>query len=162
MFNHNQLNQVEKLIAARFFNIRSFFDNYINENNLEKHTCPGCGYPTLSERGSYEICSICNWEDDNQDDDDADSIWGGPNGKLSLTQNRITIGKVLNGNSEWMSPDKAYAEKILKTISHFEQKQKEIGRKMTGDETLQHPLFEAWRQIEKELQSEIQRINKSA
>jgi hypothetical protein len=28
-------------------------------------TCPCCGYRTLSEfPGSYEICSICFWEDD--------------------------------------------------------------------------------------------------
>ncbi|WP_198674015.1 CPCC family cysteine-rich protein [Chitinophaga alhagiae] len=27
-------------------------------------TCPCCGYITLSERGGYEICPICFWEDD--------------------------------------------------------------------------------------------------
>jgi len=31
--------------------------------------CPGCGLPTLNARsGGYEICQICNWEDDSQDD----------------------------------------------------------------------------------------------
>jgi Cysteine-rich CPCC len=31
-----------------------------------KLTCPCCGYRTLSEEcyGSYEVCSICDWEDD--------------------------------------------------------------------------------------------------
>ncbi|WP_212972005.1 CPCC family cysteine-rich protein [Bacillus sp. J14TS2] len=31
-----------------------------------KYTCPCCGYKTLEEEppGSYEICSICFWEDD--------------------------------------------------------------------------------------------------
>ena len=30
------------------------------------YPCPCCGYKTLSEeeRGSYEICSMCGWEDD--------------------------------------------------------------------------------------------------
>lgn len=30
------------------------------------YTCPCCGYKTLSEerRGSYDICGICGWEDD--------------------------------------------------------------------------------------------------
>ena len=27
-------------------------------------TCPCCGYITLSERGTYEICPVCYWEDD--------------------------------------------------------------------------------------------------
>lgn len=32
-----------------------------------KYTCPCCGYKTLEEEspGSYEICSICKWENDN-------------------------------------------------------------------------------------------------
>lgn len=31
------------------------------------YTCPCCGYKTLEEEppGSYEICPICYWEDDN-------------------------------------------------------------------------------------------------
>ncbi|MFD0321268.1 CPCC family cysteine-rich protein [Lysobacter gummosus] len=50
--------------------------------------CPCCGGETLDERGQYEICSVCHWEDDGQDDDDADEIRGGPNRDLSLTQAR--------------------------------------------------------------------------
>lgn len=29
-----------------------------------EYKCPCCGNYTLSEEGNYEICSICNWEDD--------------------------------------------------------------------------------------------------
>jgi hypothetical protein len=47
--------------------------------------CPCCGLKTLGERGGYEICAVCFWEDDGQDDDDADEVLGGPNGDLSLT-----------------------------------------------------------------------------
>ncbi|WTX00570.1 CPCC family cysteine-rich protein [Streptomycetaceae bacterium NBC_01309] len=36
----------------------------------------------------YEICPECGWEDDGQDDSTADEVWGGPNGRLSLTQAR--------------------------------------------------------------------------
>ncbi len=50
--------------------------------------CPCCGCLTLGERGSYEICPVCYWEDDGQDDYDADVVRGGPNGVLSLTQAR--------------------------------------------------------------------------
>ncbi|WP_400247787.1 CPCC family cysteine-rich protein [Niallia sp. JL1B1071] len=28
------------------------------------HTCPCCGYKTLSERNSWEIFRVCKWEDD--------------------------------------------------------------------------------------------------
>ncbi|WP_079032275.1 CPCC family cysteine-rich protein [Streptomyces specialis] len=52
------------------------------------HPCPCCGFVTLSERGGYEICPVCFWEDDGQDDQDADRVRGGPNGRLSLTQAR--------------------------------------------------------------------------
>ena len=50
--------------------------------------CPCCGFRTLGERGSYEICSVCYWEDDGQDDADADVVRGGPNRGLSLTEGR--------------------------------------------------------------------------
>ncbi|MEM6260308.1 MAG: CPCC family cysteine-rich protein [Planctomycetota bacterium] len=50
--------------------------------------CPCCYYLTLEERGGYEICPVCFWEDDGQDDYDAGIIRGGPNGALSLKQAR--------------------------------------------------------------------------
>lgn len=53
-----------------------------------KYACPCCGYKTLRERGGYDICQVCFWEDDGQDEMDKDSVRGGPNGSLSLTQAR--------------------------------------------------------------------------
>lgn len=50
--------------------------------------CPCCRCKTLSERGGYDICPVCFWEDDGQDDYDADIVRGGPNGSLSLTAAR--------------------------------------------------------------------------
>jgi hypothetical protein len=50
--------------------------------------CPCCACRTLPTRGDYELCPVCFWEDDGQDDDDADVVRGGPNGLLSLTQAR--------------------------------------------------------------------------
>jgi hypothetical protein len=35
-------------------------------------TCPCCGYPTLRSRDAYDICELCNWEDDGQDADSAE------------------------------------------------------------------------------------------
>jgi hypothetical protein len=42
----------------------------------------------LSGRGGFEICPVCFWEDDGQDDEDAGEVLGGPNGELSLDQAR--------------------------------------------------------------------------
>lgn len=52
------------------------------------YRCPCCHHKTLTERGSYEICPVCFWEDDGQDDLDAAAVKGGPNEKLSLIQAR--------------------------------------------------------------------------
>jgi len=58
-------------------------------------SCPCCGYKTLETRNEFEICKICWWEDDGQDNLHADDVWGGPNYEVSLTQARhfyLTIG----------------------------------------------------------------------
>jgi hypothetical protein len=49
---------------------------------------------TLEERGGFEICGVCFWEDDGQDDPDADVVLGGPNGALSLTQARQNFARI--------------------------------------------------------------------
>jgi hypothetical protein len=51
-------------------------------------TCPCCLFPTLNENGGFEICVICWWEDDGQNDQDADEVRGGPNSHYSLTDAR--------------------------------------------------------------------------
>ena len=53
-----------------------------------RYPCPCCGYCTLNERGGDDICPVCFWQDDGQDEQDADTIRGGPNRLLSLTQAR--------------------------------------------------------------------------
>jgi hypothetical protein len=54
----------------------------------EPYTCPCCGHPTLDERGGYEICRECGWEDDGQDEHDSALVRGGPNGRMSLDKAR--------------------------------------------------------------------------
>src|SRR5581483_11991082 len=52
------------------------------------YSCPCCGYLTLRQRGAFQICQVCFWEDDGQDEHDAEVVRGGPNGTLSLRQAR--------------------------------------------------------------------------
>jgi hypothetical protein len=59
-----------------------------------KFTCPCCGHATLDERAGYDICPVCFWEDDGQDEPHADEEWRGPN-RVSLTsarRNYLTVG----------------------------------------------------------------------
>ena len=64
-----------------------------------KYRCPCCGYKTLDERGGYQHCAVCFWEDDGQDDEDADTVRGGPNRYLSLTEARANY-KLCGAKSE--------------------------------------------------------------
>jgi hypothetical protein len=50
--------------------------------------CACCGYPTLSEQppGTFDICTICGWEDDNVQLHDP-AYRGGAN-QLSLNESR--------------------------------------------------------------------------
>ena len=57
------------------------------------YRCPCCGQPSLEERGANEICHLCYWQDEGQDDPVADEVWGGANGQLSLTQARENCRK---------------------------------------------------------------------
>jgi len=84
---------------------RLWFDFYTNELNNSPKTghkmfdeyflCPCCHFPTLTERQAFEICLLCNWEDDGQDDHNADKILGGPNQDYSLSEARQNFIKYL-------------------------------------------------------------------
>ncbi|HFX6473976.1 TPA: CPCC family cysteine-rich protein [Acinetobacter baumannii] len=45
------------------------------------YPCPCCGYLTFDDLpyGSFEICAVCFWEDDNVQNEDSDYM-GGANG----------------------------------------------------------------------------------
>jgi hypothetical protein len=58
------------------------------------YRCPCCRSLTLPERGGYDICAVCFWEDDGQDDSDADMVRGGPNYTLSLTEARANYARI--------------------------------------------------------------------
>ena len=53
--------------------------------------CLCCGNRTLSAPATFELCPVCWWQDDGQDESDADVVRGGPNGTLSLTRARVNF-----------------------------------------------------------------------
>lgn len=58
----------------------------MTKDNLNK--CPCCFLRTISELSSYEICPICGWEDDGQNDSNEELVLGGPNKGYSLEEAR--------------------------------------------------------------------------
>ncbi len=71
------------------------FENVSRPSEREKsYRCPCCAFKTLYGRGHDEICPVCFWQDDGQDDHDAGEVRGGPNGKLSLTEARANFRKL--------------------------------------------------------------------
>lgn len=80
----------EEVVARR----TAWFHAYTSQRNVfapadgGPYSCPCCGHVTLGERGVYEICDECGWEDDGQDDHDSHVVRGGPNGRLSLDEAR--------------------------------------------------------------------------
>ena len=80
----------EQLIVQR----TQWFETYAAQKNVfapssdGPYSCPCCGHVTLAERGGYEICEECGWEDDGQDDHDSSVVRGGPNGPVSLDDER--------------------------------------------------------------------------
>src|SRR5687767_10862719 len=55
-------------------------------SSMEFFQCPCCDYFTLDERGGYDICPVCFWEDDGQDIDRPDEH-SGPN-HMTLREGR--------------------------------------------------------------------------
>lgn len=90
----NEKKPSPEAMAAR----QHWFANHVREMNANsvvrkaepgmRFACPCCRFLTLDERGGYEICPVCFWEDDGQDDQDAARVRRGPNGSLSLEQAR--------------------------------------------------------------------------
>jgi hypothetical protein len=50
--------------------------------------CPCCGYKTLDAPGALQLCPVCWWEDDGQEDNDASEVRLTVNGQLSLNEAR--------------------------------------------------------------------------
>jgi len=81
--------------TAQEKNTRSAMVNKDSKPTNDLVSCPCCGQFTLEEKGVYEICNVCGWEDDPVQSKESDYA-GGAN-ELSLNQYRK---KYENGKSE--------------------------------------------------------------
>jgi hypothetical protein len=54
-----------------------------------QYRCPCCGYRTLAAPEALELCPVCWWEDDGQEDEDASEVRLTVNGPLSLSEARM-------------------------------------------------------------------------
>jgi hypothetical protein len=66
---------------------RKFYEHYEPSGELvQVYCCPCCGYPTVGEPPSYEICQVCSWEDDDVTYDEPGAT--AANGDYSLAEAR--------------------------------------------------------------------------
>jgi hypothetical protein len=82
----------------------------------KKYECPCCGYLTLEEKppGTFEICPVCYWEDDDIQYYDPNYI-GGAN-EVSLTQARInfrSFGAIDEGSIKYIRKPLDSERKVL-------------------------------------------------
>jgi hypothetical protein len=60
----------------------------------ETYPCPCCGFPSLAERppGTFEVCPVCFWEDD--DAQFRDPKYAGGANSVSLTEARENFARL--------------------------------------------------------------------
>lgn len=63
---------------------------------MDNVNCLCCGYKTLSERGNYDICPVCFWEDELFIDTNA---LCSDNPKIVLLYNKLEFEKILQVRS---------------------------------------------------------------
>lgn len=68
-----------------------------------KYKCPCCGYYTLNNVGTYEICPVCYWEDDLMQSDKRDYSGGA---------NKVSLNKAIENYIEFKASDKEFERKV--------------------------------------------------
>lgn len=67
--------------------------------------CPCCGYYTLEERGEFEICPVCFWEDDPVQRRDAEFKGGA---------NQVCLKKAQKNYKKYGAAEKRFLQKVRK------------------------------------------------
>lgn len=155
-FDSSNLSQEQQDTLKEFSQRRKLFDTYLHTHNIKLFTCPGCGYPTLPERGGYDICMVCNWENDLQDDKEADEIWGGPNYDLSLTENRLDVGMHLKDLAVQMAGEiNTNAAAVLKILAQYDRHIEKLVATITDEPAKEEAVYKAYRRAGRNLLLEL-------
>jgi hypothetical protein len=78
------------LAASNEFLAKELKVDLVEGEPLQLEACPCCGRRSIEERFQYEICRVCWWEDDGQDNADAGRR-AGQNYGISLTEGRVNF-----------------------------------------------------------------------
>ncbi len=84
----------------------------IKSENILKNSCPVCGYLTLDERDSFDICAICYWEDDGIDDFEVNEV-SGPN-HLTLAEGR----EIFQEAKRKLLTEKVVGDNLINTLKN--------------------------------------------
>lgn len=106
-----------------------------------RYTCPCCGYPTLERRIMWEICFICWWEDDGQDDADKENVRG--INQLALVKARSNFAEnMLSFNRKderFIRIGEATQTKRKKLVNAFEEIRKSINKLREIKQSIKKP-----------------------
>lgn len=96
-FDASQLTADDHELLAAFQRRRDGHDQALAASNIiyNMHTCPVCGFPTLDERGDYEVCVVCLWEDDGEGTSARDLTRVAPPNCTSMLQERVNLAGML-------------------------------------------------------------------
>ncbi len=159
VFDTSKLTDEDKSLLESFQKRRELLQDFIDKNGLKLTICPGCGFPTFSKQWFQDICSVCNWQHDGQDDPYADEIWGGPNYELSLTENRLNICKTLAEKSEEHNGEiKKEPNEILSVMNEHQNRMNSIETSKLLTALRNDPLWKEWNEASKEILNDL--INK--
>ncbi len=151
-FESSNLRIEDLKILGDFRTRRDTLNKFLSQHSINLFSCPSCGYPTLTERDGYEICRVCNWEDDGQDDKEADEIWGGPNYQLSLTESRLNIGRQLKDIAEKVNGEiDGSPQNIVRILSEHDNTIKNILNNLPEEADLDHPFVKEYNEAGQEL-----------
>ncbi len=151
------LSSADQQILNDFKKRRAFFADKLTHEKMPRRffTCPSCGFPTLNENGGYEICTICDWEDDGQDDPNADKNQGGPN-KISLTESRLKIGRELKFLADSLSGHiVSDPDQFFDILNEHEKRMNSAEGKIKDDTKADDPAWDNWRRTRELIKIEL-------
>lgn len=155
MSDSTTLSRGDRKILGDLATRRKHFDEQLVRENRQHEfvTCLSCGFPTLSERGGFEICIICDWEDDQKDE--FSGIPGGAN-KITLIDSQLKIGQELNSLADSLRGRIVTDLDTFLTITRqHETKMDSISESKLWNADISDPIWEEWRKARQSIKARL-------